>query len=196
MSVPVLDTERMSMTPVALEDFDDLARLWGDATFTQHIVGRGLTREEVWLRLLRDLGHWQALGIGNWSMRLKADGRYVGSVGVLDYRREMQPAMDAPELGWGVGPGFQGKGLAREGLRAALAWTDRDLAAPRTLCMIGPDNTPSLRLAQTVGYRPFSQTSYSGNAVILFERPKGTEDGTASGVRPGPPAPTPGNRDR
>lgn len=168
----VLTTARLTLSPVAVSDMDDLTHLWADADFTRHIMGRGLSEEEVWFRLLRDLGHWQAKGYGNWSIRDTATGAYVGSVGVLDYRREMTPAFDAPELGWGVAPAFQGQGLALEALQAALAWTDAHRPEPRTVCMISPDNAPSVKLARRVGYRPYAEADYKGSLVTLYERPR------------------------
>ena len=166
-----LSTERLILTPVGLDDFTEIAALWRKTDFTRFIMGRALSEEEVWFRLLRDIGHWAALGHGNWSIRLKDAGGYLGSVGVLNYRREMTPAFDAPELGWGVDPAFQGQGYAAEALSAALAWADRTLAAARTVCMIAPDNLPSLKLAARVGYQPYAETTYSDHLVRLFERP-------------------------
>ena len=168
----ILTTDRLTLRPVAVDDMADLISLWADADFTRHIMGRGLSEEEVWFRLLRDLGHWQAKGYGNWSIRETTTGAYVGSVGVLDYRREMTPAFDAPELGWGVAPAFQGQGLAFEALQAALAWTDAYRLEPRTVCMISPDNAPSVKLAERVGYRPYAEADYKGSLVTLFERPR------------------------
>lgn len=166
-----LTTERLILTPVGLDDFTEIAALWRKTDFTRFIMGRALSDEEVWFRLLRDIGHWTALGHGNWSIRLKDAGDYLGSVGVLNYRREMTPAFDAPELGWGVDPAFQGQGYAAEALTAALVWADRTLAAGRTVCMIAPDNLPSLKLAARVGYQPYAETTYSDHLVRLFERP-------------------------
>lgn len=168
----VLTTDRLTLTPVAVGDMDELIGLWADADFTRHIMGRGLSEEEVWFRLLRDLGHWQAKGYGNWTIRESDTGAYVGSVGVLDYRREMTLAFDAPELGWGVAPAFQGQGLAYQALQAALAWTDAYRLEPRTVCMISPDNTPSIKLAERVGYRAYAETDYKESRVTLFERPR------------------------
>ncbi len=157
------------MSPVSTDDFGELLTLWSDEDFTRHIMGRALGREEVWFRLLRDLGHWAAMGYGNWTIRLRDDGTYLGSVGVFDYRRELEPPFDAPELGWGVAPGFQGWGYAAEALTAALDWTDRRLEG-RTVCMIAPENLASLKLAARVGYRPYATTTYKGQPVQLFER--------------------------
>ena len=170
MTGPVLTTPRLILTPVALSDYADLVALWRDEAFTRHITGRALSEEEVWLRLLRDLGHWSALERGNWSMRLTGTGAYVGSVGVLDYHRDVTPPLDAPELGWGVGGAFQGQGLAAEGLTAALGWADAALKAPRTVCMIGPANLASLRLAGRVGYVRYADGVYHGEPTILLER--------------------------
>lgn len=166
----ILTTERLILSPVAVADYDDLCALWANPTFTQYIMGHGLTPEDVWFRLLRDLGHWQAMGYGNWSIRLKDGGAYVGSVGVLDYHRDLDPPFDAPELGWGVAPAFQGKGCAAEAVSAALAWADEALNAPRTVCMITADNAPSLRLAERVGYRFYAEGTYKGGTVQLLER--------------------------
>lgn len=169
----VLITDRLTLTPVQVSDFPDLCALFGDPVFTHHIFGRGLSAEEVWFRTLRDIGHWEALGHGNWAARLKDGGDLVGTFGVLDYKRDMTPAFDAPELGWGVAPRFQGKGLAFEALSAALAWCDDTLNAPRTVCMISPDNAPSHALAARVGYTPYVETTYKDSAVVLLERAAG-----------------------
>ena len=168
---PILTTERLVLTPVALSDFEDLCGLWGQEAFTRHIMPQPLTAEEVWFRLLRDIGHWAALGHGNWSIRSKDAGDYLGSVGVFDYHRQMTPAFEAPELGWGLSPAFQGRGHAAEAVTAALAWTDRTLEAARTVCMISPDNAPSMRLAARVGFAPYAETRYKDSAVVLLERP-------------------------
>ncbi len=165
-----LITERLTLTPVALSDFDDLRAMWQDPEVIRHIFPDPLSDEDVWFRLLRDLGHWEALGRGNWTLRLKDTGEHVGSVGVLDYRRVMTPAFDAPELGWGLRPAFQGRGLAYEAVSAALSWCEEALNAPRTVCMIDPTNAPSLALAARAGFREYTRTAYKGAPVILLER--------------------------
>ncbi|MDP2117438.1 MAG: GNAT family N-acetyltransferase [Brevundimonas sp.] len=166
----ILVTDRLTLTPVQASDFPDLCALFGDIDFTRHIFGRTVGPEEVWFRTLRDIGHWEVMGHGNWAARLRDGGDLVGTFGVLHYRREMTPAFDAPELGWGVAPRFQGKGLAFEGLSAALAWCDDALNAPHTVCMISPDNAPSLALAARAGYAPYAETTYKDAPVLLFKR--------------------------
>lgn len=166
----ILITDRLTLTPAQASDYPDLCALWGDPVFAKSIFPAPLNSEEVWFRMLRDIGHWEVLGYGNWSIRETASGDYVGSVGVLDYHRNMTPAFDAPELGWGVAPRFQGQGIAFEAVSAALAWCDEALNAPRTVCMISPDNAPSHALAARAGYTPYAEATYKDHAVVLLER--------------------------
>lgn len=166
----ILVTDRLTLTPVQAADLADLTALWSDPAFATAIFPAPLSSEDIWFRLLRDIGHWEALGYGNWAIRETATGAYVGSVGVLDYRRVLEPAFDGPELGWGVAPRFQGKGMAFEALSAALAWCDDTLNAPYTVCMIAPDNAPSLALAARAGYAPYAETAYKAAPVLLLKR--------------------------
>ncbi len=160
------------MSPVTLADHDDLLALWADADFTRHITGRPMTSEEVWFRLLRDLGQWAVDDYGSWTIRRAKDGAYLGNVSILDHRRLIEPAMTDPELGWGLSPAFHGEGFAHEALQAALAWADAHLSATRTVCMISPENLASLKLAARVGYRSYASATYKDHPVQLFERPR------------------------
>ncbi|HRJ62858.1 GNAT family N-acetyltransferase [Brevundimonas sp. UBA2416] len=166
----ILITERLTLTPMQVSDLPDLNALWADPAFATAIFPIPLTSEDVWFRLLRDIGHWEAVGYGNWAIRETATGDYVGSVGVLDYRRILDPTFDAPELGWGVAPRFQGRGIAFEAVSAALAWCDDTLNAARTVCMISPENAPSHALAARAGFTPYVETTYKGAPVVLLER--------------------------
>ncbi|QDH72643.1 GNAT family N-acetyltransferase [Brevundimonas sp. M20] len=165
-----LITERLTLTPMQVSDYADLVTLWGDPAFATAIFPTAMSSEDVWFRLLRDIGHWEALGHGSWAIRETATGDYVGGVGIFDARRLMDPPFDAPELGWGVAPRYQRKGMAFEALSAALAWADDTLNAPRTVCMIAPDNAPSHALARRAGYTPYAETTYKTEPVVLLER--------------------------
>ena len=166
----ILRTERLTLTPMAVDDYADLKAVWADPAFVKHITGTPMKGEEVWLRLLRDIGHWQVLGRGNWCVRRTDDGTYVGGVGVLDFRRDLTPPFDAPELGWGISPRFQGQGMAFEAVSAALAWCDETLNASRTVCMISPGNTPSMKLAERLGFVRYADGDYKGETITLLER--------------------------
>ncbi|WP_158916090.1 GNAT family N-acetyltransferase [Caulobacter sp. S45] len=168
---PVLHTERLVMRMHTTDDFEDSAAMWGDPVVARFIGGRPFSREEVWSRLLRYVGHWAVLGFGYWCVREAQGGRFVGEVGFADLERTLEPGFDgAPEIGWALASGVHGQGYAREAADAAMAWGDVHFGNVRTVCMIDPTNAPSIRLADKLGYVPYAHTTYKDHATILFER--------------------------
>jgi RimJ/RimL family protein N-acetyltransferase len=170
-TVPVLETERLTLRGHTLADFDECAAMWGDPLVTRHIGGRPSTEEEVWARVLRYAGLWALLGYGYWAVRERDSGRFVGDVGLADFRREVTPALgDAPEAGWVLAPWAHGRGFATEAVRAVLSWADAHLAAPRTVCLINPENAASLHVAGKCGFREVTRGTYKGEETIICER--------------------------
>jgi RimJ/RimL family protein N-acetyltransferase len=38
------------------------------------------------------------------------------------------------------------------------------------VCLIAPENAPSIRLAQKLGFRKYARAPYRGEPAVLFER--------------------------
>ncbi len=156
----------------AVSDFADLAATWGDARVTRFIGGKPSTPEQSWARLLRYAGMWPLLGFGYWAVEERATGRFVGDVGIADFRREMTPRLRFPESGWVTAPWAWGRGFATEALRAALAWADEHLESAGTACIIDAGHEASMRVAAKCGYVETARASYAGDTVAVFERPR------------------------
>jgi RimJ/RimL family protein N-acetyltransferase len=169
--VPALDTERLTLRGHTLDDFDECAAMWGDPVVTRYIGGRPLSEEDVWARVLRYAGLWTLLGFGYWVVRERASGRFVGEVGLADFRRDLSPRLGgAPEVGWVLATSAQGKGFATEAVRAALAWSDTNLGRARSVCLIAPGNTASIHVAEKCGFREARRATYKGGETLIFER--------------------------
>lgn len=169
-TAPVLTTDRLVLRAHTAADFPACCTLWADPEVTRYIGGRPSTPEEVWSRILRYAGHWQLLGYGYFLVTDRATGDIVGEFGLADFHRDIEPSLgDTPEAGWAMLPQYQGRGLAQEALGAVLDWADQSM--PRTVCLVDPDNAPSLRLAARLGYTEYARTTYKEHPSILFERP-------------------------
>lgn len=166
----VLTSERLTLTPITPGDFTHLCRLGADPVFTGQIGVPVMTPETVWMRLLRDVGHWHILGVGNWAVRRREDGAWLGTVGIFDYRRDLTPPLGDLEVGWGFDPAFHGQGYAFEAVTEALRHADEALKLKRTTCLISPNNGPSLRLAQKTGFRIWGDGVHRGETLHLLER--------------------------
>ena len=164
-----LTTTRLTLRPHTAADFPACCTLWADPGVTRFIGGRPSTPEEVWSRILRYAGHWHLLGYGYWLATDRQTGTAIGEFGLADFHRDLTPSFgDTPEAGWAMLPQYEGRGLAHEAMSAILAWADQTM--PRTVCMIAPENAPSLKLADKLGYRQYARTEFKGSPTILFER--------------------------
>ncbi|HEU4730764.1 MAG TPA: GNAT family N-acetyltransferase [Kofleriaceae bacterium] len=172
VNVPILETERLVLSGHGVETLDEALALWSDPVVNRYIGGRSSGREEVWARILRYVGHWAVAGYGFWQIRERATGRFVGEVGLADFKRDLAFSFEgAPEAGWVLAPWCHGKGYATEAVQAALAWSDAcERTGPRTVCIISPDNAASLRVAAKCGYHELARADYKGLEVIVLER--------------------------
>jgi RimJ/RimL family protein N-acetyltransferase len=179
MQIPVIETERLRLRGHRLDDFGDVAAMWADASVTKQLRDQPFTREESWTRLLRYVGHWALLGFGYWVVEDKQTGQFLGEVGFADYERDLKPSLKGiPEIGWVLSTQAHGRGYATEAVHAVVAWGDIHFGANKTACIIDPENTASIRVAEKCGYREFQRTTYHGQPTILFTRslPRGNNE--------------------
>ncbi len=174
-SVPKLETERLRLRRHRGDDLIHCAALWADPVVVRHTVGKPLTEEESWRRLLSYVGHWAVEGFGYWVVEEKSSGKFVGEVGFADYKRDIEPSLKGvPESGWVLASHAHGKGYATEAVRAIVAWGDDHFSqasgGTRTACIIEPENIVSIRVAEKCGYREFARANYKGRLVLMFER--------------------------
>lgn len=175
VAAPTLETERLVLRAHRVSDFTDSLDLWSDPEATRFIGGRPFTQEEIWARLVRYVGHWVLLGYGYWVVTDKKTGRFLGEVGFADFKRDIEPSFEGmPEIGWVLAAHVHGRGYATEAVRAAIAWGDDHFEAARTVCIIAPENQPSIRVAEKCGYREFLRTTYKDNPTIMFMRDRAT----------------------
>ncbi len=171
IEVPVVETERLRLRGHRLDDLAECTAMWGDIEVTRYIGGVPFTVEDVWSRILRYSGHWAWLGFGPWLVEEKETGRFVGEVGFAEFKRVITPAVEgSPEIGWVLTPRAQGLGFATEAALAAVEWGLSRFGRVRTVCIIHPDNAPSLRIAEKCGYGEFARTVYKSQPTILLSR--------------------------
>ncbi len=170
----MIETDRLILRPHIEADYEALCEMWADPQVVRHISGVPSTREQSWHRLLRWAGLWAMKGYGPFAILDKQSGRFLGEAGHADFHRGLGAAFDScPEACWVLGGHAHGQGYATEAVAAAVRWFDHNRPETRTVCIISPDNAPSLRVAEKVGYRPFGRAHYNGE-VIMLERARPT----------------------
>lgn len=169
--VPVIETPRLRMRAHRMEDFESSAALWGNSDVTRFIGGKPSTREESWRRFISFGGHWAMMGHGYWLIEEKATGAYVGDAGFGSFKRDVGAHdFSAPEQGWALSPTVHGKGYATEACQAQLDWAENHFGRTDFICLIAPENTPSLNVARKLGYREFARSEYKSELSVLLRR--------------------------
>ena len=167
---PDLDSARLRLRAHRRADFAPMVAIWSDPQVVRHISGVPASAEVTWARLLRYRGHWDLLGFGYWAVEERASGAFLGDVGLADCQRGLPGFDGLPEAGWVLAPAAQGKGYATEAMRMVLAWATANIAGTRSYCMIAPEHSVSIRVAEKLGYTPAARLPYHGQDSLVLAR--------------------------
>ncbi len=130
------------------------------------------SREDNWRRMVAAVGSWTINGFGGWAVERRSDGKLIGMLALFTAFRDLEPAFgDTPEMGWIFATEAHGQGLAGEACRAVIDWAERSLEPSPLWAIIAPQNEPSIRLAQKLGFEPLHETNYHGEAILVLKRP-------------------------
>jgi RimJ/RimL family protein N-acetyltransferase len=170
VAAPVIETARLRLRPLGLQDVDQSFAMWAEPKVYQFIRGKPKLRAEIWNGIMRHAGQWQLLGFGYWAITNRHTGEFIGEAGFLDIQRDLQVQMPEPEMGWALCTRFHGQGLALEAMQAIASWGDTNLAHSRTACIIDVDNFASRKLAQKLGFIQHTEFTLEDKPILLFHR--------------------------
>lgn len=167
----MIETDRLVLRPYNTGDFEDYLKMVSDSNVVRFLGGQPMPAEDAWNRLLRYAGHWALFGFGMFAVFERSTGLFIGETGVADFHRGLGQNFDrVGEAAWVFTSQSQGRGLAYEAALAALNWYSSSADRRRTVCLIAPDNRPSLVLAEKLGYVPFGNVVYRGGPFVTLER--------------------------
>lgn len=147
MNGPVLETERLILRPIQMEDFPRWAEFMADPDAARFLSG-AQPAAAAWRGFMTMAGAWHLTGVSMFSVIEKASGLWMGRIG--PWRPHGWPST---EVGWGLHPQAQGKGFGLEAAIATMDYAFDILGWDEIIHCIDPDNTPSQKLAERVGAR-------------------------------------------
>lgn len=145
MTGPVLETERLILRPIQMEDFPRWAEMMADPEASK-FLGGVQSPETAWRGFMTMAGAWSLTGVAMFSLIERDTGRWLGRIG--PWRPLGWPGT---EVGWGLHPDAQGKGYGVEAATATIDYAFDVLGWTEVIHCIDPDNAPSQRLAERVG---------------------------------------------
>ena len=145
-----LETERLQLCEFTPEDAGFALRQLNEPSFIENIADRGVRDlEQARAYLLNGpMSGYEQHGFGLWAVVEKSSGQIIGMCGLIK-----RPNLEHADLGYAFLPEYFGKGFAFEACTACIAAASRDFGMPRLLAIVNPDNTPSRRLLEKLGFR-------------------------------------------
>lgn len=145
----IIESERLSLRPLTLEDSAFILELLNTDGFIKYIGDRNVrTIDQANDYLLNGpLKSYETNGFGLSLAELKTDRTPIGMCGLLkrDY-------LDHPDMGFAFLPNYTGKGYAHEIAKELLHYGLHKLGMGNILAITLPENSSSIKLLEKLGF--------------------------------------------
>jgi len=142
---PVLETERLTLRSIAIEDFPRWAEMMADPEASK-FLGGVQPAAVAWRGFMTMAGAWSLTGVSMFSLVERATGLWLGRIGPWN-----PVGWPGTEVGWGLHPDAQGRGYGVEAATATIDYAFDALGWTEVIHTIVQENAPSQRLAERLG---------------------------------------------
>jgi RimJ/RimL family protein N-acetyltransferase len=162
--VAVLTTARAVIRELTPEDAPFIVTLLNDPAFIRNIGDRGVRTDADAREYLAagPLASYARHGFGLCAVTLAGTGAPIGICGLL--QRDELPG---PDLGFAFLPEFRARGYAFEAASALRADAHARLGIRTLHAIVNPDNEPSIRLLDRLGFARHGSIRLSGGTMDL-----------------------------
>lgn len=145
-----LETERLFIFPVSLDDADFVLAVHNTPKFIQFIGDRNLRTLEDAENYIKNrfLPHYEKHGFGNCLIVEKSSGKKVGAVGVF-----VRDGLDVPDIGFSFLPEFEGKGYGYEASSKLMETVFTDFGLKKISAITTNENIASQKLIEKLGLK-------------------------------------------
>lgn len=157
MITPVLESKRMILRPLSLNDANHIFKSWTSdsevAKFMIWDIHKSVDYTMEWLKIEEqniDSEHYV------WGFVLKETGKLIGSGGI-NFKKEL----GCYELGYNIMKTYWGKGLTTEAGKVILDFAIRILEEKKFFCRHAADNIGSKKVMTKLGFEYYANSSYT-----------------------------------
>src|SRR5690242_13107585 len=169
----MLETERLLLRNWQESDVKHYLTLAGDVGYNCFsLPGRFLvhTTEEAKAKVRERMVLFDERKLGKFPIFLRASGEFIGTCGMEPFDLDGQSEV---ELGYRLCLNFWGQGYAKEAAAAILNYGFGNLKLARIMAFALPQNKPSLRILDQLGFRYLRDFVHADLAHRLYEFPRG-----------------------
>ena len=143
----ILETERLFLREMSIDDYDALYKVLADTEIMQHYP-YSFDEERVRAWIERNMNRYKDNGFGLWAVCLKDTAEMIGDCGLTLQNIEGEML---PEIGYHIRKDQQHKGFAKEAAAAVRDWAFANTDYPALYSYCKYTNIPSFRTAEAIG---------------------------------------------
>jgi ribosomal-protein-alanine N-acetyltransferase len=160
----LIETERLVLREITLEDKESLFKLHSDSV-VQKYTGEPVVEsmEEIEKAIASRIITYKKYGFGRWATFLKNENQFVGWAGLA-----YLPEFDEVDLGYRFLPEYWGLGIATEASSAILNYGFDSLKLKKIVAIALKEHKASIRVMEKVGMEFYKFAPYevgSENAI-------------------------------
>ena len=146
----VLDTERLLLRPITVDDAEFILALLNEPSFLRYIGDKQVRNVEDARQYILNgpIASYERHGLGLLLVELRDSHTRIGMCGLL--KRDELPE---PDIGFALIPDFWNKGFAFEAAAAVLQDARDRLKLQRILAITSLDNDASIKLLERLGFK-------------------------------------------
>lgn len=163
----ILETKRLILRKMRLEDVDDLLKIFSDPIAMQYYPST-LNRLETEAWVNRVLASYERHGFGLWACLLKSTGALVGQCGL--FFQENIDGKSEVEIGYLFLRQVWNQGFATEAAKACMDYAKKTVGLRRIISVIRPENYPSRRVAEKNDLFQEKEIVYKGFKAIVYAK--------------------------
>lgn len=146
----IIETPRLRIREITVEDVPQLYELYSDASVTQFMEPLFAEPEQEIIYTREYIKNiYRFYGYGMWVLECKDSRRVIGRAG-LEYKE----GFDGLELGFMLGVAYQHQGYAYEACSAILSYGIEELEQREYCSFINEKNEASIHLCERLGFVP------------------------------------------
>lgn len=163
-----LETERLILQPVKMEDAEFILELYNSPNFIKFIGDRNLRTVEDAENYIKEkfLPHVEKHGFGSYVIVTKSDTKKIGNVGIY-----VRDGLDAPDIGFSFLPEFERKGYGFEASKKLMEIAISEFALKKISAITTKENIASQKLIEKLGlkYRSIVQLPDDPEDLLYYE---------------------------
>lgn len=159
-----LETQRMVLRPMSLEDAAFILELVNEPSFIQNIGDRKVRSLEDARSYIRNgpMASYERHGFGLYLMEMKDTQESMGMCGLIK-----RDTMEDVDIGYALLPRFWSQGYAVEAAQAMKDYARNVIGLKRLVAITDPANQGSIRVLEKIGFRFEKMVRLSADDIEL-----------------------------